>query len=99
MYLNPTTGVTEVTPEDLPPVNVDHAEAIELWCAVLERAIEDLAYYRRGKVASSCDWFISNSIDEGSFIWVCRELSSKMYKFNPNEIRRKYYNDIYWQYV
>ncbi len=99
MYLNPSTGIMEVTPADLPDVEVAHDEAIDLWCAVLERAIEDLAPYMRDRIDSSCDWFISNEVEVGSFIWVCRELSSREFKFNPKDIRKRYYKYIYWQYV
>ena len=66
-------------------------EAQALWYAVFERAVDDLLDdYERTPAAR---WFISNSIEIGSFIWICEQLD-----IDPQVVRKILSCRIYFMF-
>ena len=56
----------------------------DLWLAVVQRAIYDLAANESNIKRGAHAWFLSHSRHVGSFIWVCHH-----FELDPAAVRRK----------
>lgn len=66
-------------------------DAIDIWCKVFTLAKTDLESEEFKQRA--VEWFISNKVEIGSFLWVCFTLD-----FCPQAVRKKLSSKIYYQF-
>jgi len=70
------------TPDD--PSSCPIKEVYALWHDVLMQAIFDLQYHPLDS-RSSHRWFLSESVEIGSFLWICHTVGG-----SPEHLRKKY---------
>lgn len=66
------------------PSTDPHSGVFLLWHDVLDLAIEDLSLHPMN-IESSHRWFLSNSTEIGSFLWICNTVGG-----NPDYLRKKH---------
>jgi len=64
------------------------AEVYLLWHDVLQQAIFDLQFHPLDS-RSSHRWFLSESLEVGSFLWICNTVGG-----NPEILRKKYHSQL-----